>query len=103
MRKSINHFLSLTILAIVLVMSGCSAKALKNSDKKNNKNKLNSQYKNQLQTSVVDSDMIKEKVLDTYSPKKREYRSQVGSGLPRTPCHTHKNRRRPASPYTSSM
>ncbi len=73
MRKPIIYFLSLTILAIVLVMSGCSAKALKNSDKKNNTNKLTSQYKNQLQTSVVDSDMIKEKGLDTYSPKKREY------------------------------
>ena len=73
MRKNINHFLSLTILAIVLVMSGCSAKALKNSDQKNNKNKLLSQYKNQLQTSVADSDMIKEKILDAYSPQKREY------------------------------
>ena len=72
MRKSINHFLSLTILAIVLVMSGCSAKALKNSNQKNNKDNSFSQNINQMQTNVY-SDVIKEKELDVYNPKKREY------------------------------
>ena len=67
MRKSINHFLSLTILAIVLVMSGCSAKALKKSNTKDI-----SISQNQLQNSSVDSDVIKEKQLDYYKLKRGE-------------------------------
>lgn len=72
-RKIIHFFLSLTILAIVLVMSGCSAKTLKNSNNKNNKNSSSSQNENQVQSVAVDSDVIKEKKLDSYSPLEREY------------------------------
>ena len=71
-RKIVPFFLSLTILALVLVMSGCSSKALKNRIK-NNKNNISSQNKNQLQTTTVYSDVIKEKELDVYNPQKREY------------------------------
>ena len=68
MRKHFYFFLSLTILAIVLVMSGCSAKALKKSNTKDI-----SISQNQLQNSSADSDVIKEKQLDIYNPQKREY------------------------------
>ena len=66
-------FLSLTILALVLVMSGCSAKALKNSNNKNNKSNFSSQNNNQPQNFAVESDVIKEKKVDSYSPMQREY------------------------------
>ena len=68
MRRNIIYFLSLTIIAYVLVMSGCSSEALKN-----NKNKSVSQNQNLLQTSTADSNVIKKKNLDSYSPQKREY------------------------------
>lgn len=73
MRKTFFYFLSLTILALVLVTSGCSAKALKNSNYKNNKDNLVSQNQNQLPNASVDSNLIKKKNLDTYNPQKREY------------------------------
>ena len=72
-KKSFRFFLSLTILAIVLVMSGCSAKALKNSNNKNNKSNFSSQNNNQPQNFAVESDVIKEKKVDSYSPMQREY------------------------------
>ena len=65
-------FLSLTIFALVLVMSGCSAKALKNSNHKNNKDILLT-HNNQLPNSSADSNVIHKKVLDSYNPQKREY------------------------------
>ncbi len=71
--KSIAQtFLRLNILAFVLVMTGCSPEALKNRNQKNNKDNLSS-LNNQLQTLSDDSDVIKEKELDIYNPKKREY------------------------------
>ena len=73
MRKPIIYFLSLTILALVLVMSSCSAKALKNSNHKNNKDNSFSQHQNILQTAADNSIVIKEKKLDSYNPQKREY------------------------------
>ncbi len=68
MRNTFYYFLSLAILAIVLVMSGCSAKALKNSNTKDSSISQNNQL-----TTTVDSDVIKEKELDAYKPQKREY------------------------------
>ena len=65
-------FLSLTIFAFVLVMSGCSAKAFKNSNHKNNKDIILT-HNNQLPNSSADSNVIHKKVLDSYNPQKREY------------------------------
>ena len=65
-------FLSLTIFALVLVMSGCSAKALKNSNHKNNKDIILT-HNNLLPNSSADSNVIHKKVLDSYNPQKREY------------------------------
>ena len=73
MRKPIIYFLSLTILAFVLVMSGCSAKTLKNRNQRNNKDNLSSQNKNHLQSALSDSEVIQKKQLDVYNPQKREY------------------------------
>jgi ribose transport system substrate-binding protein len=72
-KKFVLTFLSLTILAFVLVMSGCSAKTLKNRNQRNNKDILSSQNKNQLQTALSDSEVIQKKQLDVYNPQKREY------------------------------
>ena len=68
MRKTIISILCLTILAIVLVMSGCSAKALKNRNKDNS-----SSLKNQMTTASSESKVIQKKELDSYNPQKREY------------------------------
>ena len=70
MRRSFFCILSLTILALVLVMSGCSAKALKNSNHKINST---SQHPNQLLNARAESKVIEEKELDSYNPQKREY------------------------------
>ena len=71
--KSIaQFFLRLNILAFVLVMTGCSSEALKNRNQKNNNDNLSSRN-NQIITSADESDVIKEKELDIYNPKKREY------------------------------
>ena len=71
-KRLYSFFLSLTIFALVLVMSGCSAKALKNSNHKNNKDILLT-HNNQLPNSSADSNVIHKKVLDSYKPNKREY------------------------------
>ena len=71
--KSIaQFFLRLNILAVVLVMTGCSPEALKNRNQKNNNDNLSSRN-NQIITSADESDVIKEKELDAYNPQKREY------------------------------
>ena len=65
-------FLSLTIFALVLVLSCCSAKSLKNSNQKINKDSLITHNKH-LQNPSADSKVIHKKVLDSYNPNKREY------------------------------
>ena len=70
-RKCFTFFLSLTILAIVLVMSGCSLKKLKNHNE-NNTDNISSQNQSQLHPTA-DSEVIHKKELDVYNPRKREY------------------------------
>ena len=69
-KRFFQFFLSLNILALVLVMSDCSSESLKKSTK-NNTNKLFTQ--NQLEISDVKSNVIQKKELDVYNPQKREY------------------------------
>ena len=71
-KKFVLTFLRLNILALVLVMTGCSPEALKNRNQKNNNDNLSSRN-NQIITSADESDVIKEKELDAYNPQKREY------------------------------
>ncbi len=69
-KRFFQFFLSLNILALVLVMSDCSSEALKNNSK-NNKDKLSTQK--QLELSDEKSNVIQKKALDVYNPQKREY------------------------------
>ncbi len=52
-KKFVLTFLSLTILTFVLVMSGCSAKTLKNRNQRNNKDILSSQNKKSAAISII--------------------------------------------------
>ena len=71
-RKLLKFFLNLTLLALVLVELSCSSEALKKRNNKNQNNNVSSQNSH-LQDGFNDSSVIKEKVLDVYNPKNREY------------------------------
>ena len=72
-RRITQFFLSLTVLALVLVELSCSSEALKNKNQKNNKDSFSSHHLNQQQNYAVDSKVIQKKELDVYNPKQREY------------------------------
>ena len=72
MRRNKIYILSLTILAFVLVMSGCSAKALKNRNKHSENNSM-PHNKPQSLSLASDSNVIHKEFLDSYKPQKTEY------------------------------
>ena len=57
----------------MLDVSGCSAKALKNRNKKNNDNTTVSQRQPQTLSSGSKSDVIHKEVLDSYKPQRTDY------------------------------
>ena len=70
--KTCIYFLNLTILAFVLVMSGCSKGAAKGPGKNNNDNALS---QNPGQSTELDSgsSVINKEYLDSYKPQKTDY------------------------------
>ena len=72
-KRVIQFFLSLTILAFALVMSGCTSETSKNKNQKKENTNLSSQNESHLKTSIADSSVIKKKELDVYNPQMREY------------------------------
>ncbi len=70
--KTCIYFLNLTILAFVLVMSGCSKGAAKGPGKNNNDNALS---QNPGQSTELDSgsSVITKEYLDSYKPQKTDY------------------------------
>ena len=67
------HKLSLTVLAIVLVLSGCSSKELKNRTPQNNDNISMTHKPPQTLSSASDSNVIHKEFIDSYKPQKTEY------------------------------
>ena len=60
-----KFFLSLNILALVLVVSDCSSEALKNRLNKKTKDNISSQpYQNKIESFDVKSNVIQKKELD---------------------------------------
>ena len=70
--KTCIYFLNLTILAFVLVMSGCSKGAAKGPGNNNNDNTLS---QNPGQSTELDSgsSVITKEYLDSYKPQKTDY------------------------------
>ncbi len=70
--KTCIYFLNLTILAFVLVVSGCSKGAVKAPGKNNNDNTL-SRNLSQSTEFGAGSNVINEEYLDSYKPQKTDY------------------------------
>ena len=70
--KTCIYFLNLTILAFVLVMSGCSKGAAKGPGKNNNDNALSKNQSDSFET-IPQSSVINKEYLDSYKPQKTDY------------------------------
>ena len=70
--KTCIYFLNLTILAFVLVMSGCSKGAAKGPGKNNNDNALSKNQSDSFETNSQSS-VINKEYLDSYKPQKTDY------------------------------
>ena len=70
--KTCIYFLNLTILAFVLVMSGCSKGAAKGPGKNNNDNALSKNQSDSFETTPQSS-VINKEYIDSYKPQKTDY------------------------------
>ena len=70
--KTCIYFLNLTILAFVLVVSGCSKGAAKGPGKNNNDNALSQNQSDSFET-IPQSSVINKEYLDSYKPQKTDY------------------------------
>lgn len=66
------YFLNLTILAFVLVVSGCSNRTAKGPGKNNNDNTLSQNQSGSYET-IPQSSVINKEYLDSYKPQKTDY------------------------------
>ncbi|MBO6101121.1 MAG: substrate-binding domain-containing protein [Spirochaetaceae bacterium] len=67
-----KYFLCLTILAFVLVVSGCSNRTAKGPGKNNNDNALSKNQSDSFET-IPQSSVINKEYLDSYKPQKTDY------------------------------
>ena len=67
-----KYFLCLTVLAFVLVVSGCSNRTAKGPGKTNN-NKTLSQNQSDSFETIPQSNVINKEYLDSYKPQKTDY------------------------------
>ena len=67
-----KYFLCLTILAFVLVVSGCSNRTAKGPGKNNNDNTLSQNQSGSFET-IPQSSVINKEYLDSYKPQKTDY------------------------------
>ena len=67
-----KYFLCLTILAFVLVVSGCSNRTAKGPGKNNNNNTLSQNQSDSFET-IPQSNVINKEYLDSYKPQKTDY------------------------------
>ncbi|MBR6340991.1 MAG: substrate-binding domain-containing protein [Treponema sp.] len=72
-RNKLFYFLGLTILAFVLVVSGCSSRSGKKSADKNDKEIVSSQNLLGQPESAPHSNVINKEFLDSYKPNKTDY------------------------------
>ena len=72
-RNKLFYFLGLTILAFVLVVSGCSSRSGKKSADKNDKEIVSSQNHLGQPESASHSNVINKEFLDSYKPNKTDY------------------------------
>ena len=70
--KTCIYFLNLTILAFVLVVSGCSNRTAKGPGKNNNDNALSKNQSDSYET-IPQSSVINKEYLDSYKPQKTDY------------------------------
>ncbi len=70
--KTCIYFLNLTILAFVLVVSGCSNRTAKGPGKNNNDNALSKNQSDSFET-IPQSSVINKEYLDSYKPQKTDY------------------------------
>ena len=70
--KPCIYFLNLTILAFVLVVSGCSNRTAKGPGKNNNDNALSKNQSDSFET-IPQSSVINKEYLDSYKPQKTDY------------------------------
>ena len=70
--KTYIYFLNLTILAFVLVVSGCSNRTAKGPSKNNNDNTLSQNQSGSYET-IPQSSVINKEYLDSYKPQKTDY------------------------------
>lgn len=70
--KTCIYFLNLTILAFVLVVSGCSNRTAKGPGKNNNDNTLSQNQSGSYET-IPQSSVINKEYLDSYKPQKTDY------------------------------
>lgn len=69
---SCKYFLCLTLLALVLVVSGCSNRTAKGPGKNNNDNTLSQNQSGSYET-IPQSSVINKEYLDSYKPQKTDY------------------------------
>ena len=70
--KTCIYFLNLTVLAFVLVVSGCSNRTAKGPGKNNNDNTLSQNQSGSYET-IPQSSVINKEYLDSYKPQKTDY------------------------------
>ena len=71
--KRSKYFLCLTVLAFVLVVSGCSSRNQKESEQKSNDAASLSQNTLQDTPPAPQSNVINKEYLDSYKPQKTDY------------------------------